>query len=69
MRQKKLWGIIVSAALVLGSTLSAAAANTKAHTITIENSRDGHVYEAYQVFSGEWSREGTGESAVNFLEC
>ena len=67
MRQKKLWGIIVSAALVLGSTLSAAAANTKAHTITIENSRDGHVYEAYQVFSGEWSREGTGESAVNFL--
>ena len=52
---------------MLGSTLSAAAANTKAHTITIENSRDGHVYEAYQVFSGEWSREGTGESAVNFL--
>ena len=65
--KKKLWGIVVMTALVLGSTLSAAAANTRAHTITIENTKDNHVYEAYQIFQGDWSVEGTGSSAAGVL--
>lgn len=66
MRQKKLWGFILSAALVLGSTLTAQA-NTREHTITIENSRKDHVYEAYQVFSGDWTQEGTGSAKKDIL--
>ena len=67
MRMKKLWGIILTAAMVLGSTSGAMADSTAEHVITIENEKDGHVYEAFQVFSGDWSTEGSGTDEKNIL--
>lgn len=48
---KKAISIILCLMMVLGMSISAFAAGTT-HTLTINNSAQGHTYEAYQLFSG-----------------
>ena len=50
---KRLFSILMTAALVLALSVSAFAADT--YTITINNTASGHTYEAYQIFSGDLS--------------
>ena len=56
---KKLASLLMALVMVLGmsvgTTVTAFAANTNAHTITITNDKSGHTYTAYQVFAGDIS--------------
>ena len=44
--------------LVMVFSLSANAFAEHSHTITIENTNDGYVYKAYQIFDGDLTKEG-----------
>ena len=56
---KKLASLLMALVMVLGmsvgTTVTAFAANSNAHTITITNDKSGHTYTAYQVFAGDIS--------------
>lgn len=56
---KKLASLLMALVMVLGmsvgTTVTAFAANTSSHTITITNDKSGHTYTAYQVFAGDIS--------------
>ena len=55
MKHKKKWfSALLGALLAVALTLPAFAADTT-YTITINNSQDGHTYQAYQVFAGDLS--------------
>ena len=49
---KKFTAMLLAVVMVLGMAMSASADTTTPHTITIENEKSDHVYEAYQVSSG-----------------
>ena len=50
---KKLASLLLALVMVFALGVSAFAANTNEHTITITNDKSGHTYTAYQVFSGD----------------
>ena len=50
---KKLVSLLLALIMVFALSISAFAANTNKHTITITNEKSGHTYTAYQVFSGD----------------
>jgi len=52
---KKFLSILLAAMMVLAMTTAFAAGT---NTITINNGDDGHIYEAYQVFTGKLSENG-----------
>ena len=52
---KKLVGLVLALAMVMGLTVTSFAADS--YTITINNSTDGYVYTAYQIFDGDLSYE------------
>lgn len=55
---KKFLAIIMTLTMVLSLGVTAFAANTNAHVITITNaSANQHSYEAYQVFAGDYDKE------------
>ena len=56
-RMKKLLGILCAFMLVLGMNVTPALAEGEEETysITINNSTEGHTYEAYQIFTGDLS--------------
>lgn len=67
---KKLLTVILSAAMLFTMGMPAAAADTGADsgfTITITNKDAGHVYEAYQVFSGDLT-ESDGKKVLSNIE-
>lgn len=50
--------MVLSLATLLGGNVYAAegdATKDQQHTLTINNARDGHVYDAYQIFSGNYN--------------
>ena len=49
---KKLAGVILAMVMVLCLITTAFATETT-YSITINNSAEGHIYEAYQIFSGD----------------
>ena len=51
---KKLAGVLLALAMVFTLALPAFAAETT-YSITINNSAEGHTYEAYQIFTGDLS--------------
>lgn len=50
---KKLFGFFCAFALILGMNVIPASAEEPTYSITINNSTEGHTYEAYQIFSGD----------------
>jgi fimbrial isopeptide formation D2 family protein/LPXTG-motif cell wall-anchored protein len=62
---RKLFAVLMVAALCLALALPAFADDS--YTITINTSEQGHTYEAYQIFAGDLSIEGEGDSAVKTL--
>lgn len=51
-RMKKIVSILLAVVMVLGMSVTAAAADNT-HKITITNPKEGHKYAVYQVFSGD----------------
>ncbi|MGM9890148.1 MAG: SpaH/EbpB family LPXTG-anchored major pilin [Floccifex porci] len=54
-RIKKLLGFFCAFALILGMNVIPASAEGTTYSITINNSTEGHTYEAYQIFTGDLS--------------
>lgn len=54
---KKLLSVLLALTLVLALSVCAFAADTT-YTITINNPASSHIYEAYQIFSGDLSSKG-----------
>lgn len=52
-RMKKLASLLLAMVMVLSMTITAFADDT--YSITINNSAEGHTYEAYQIFTGDLS--------------
>ena len=52
-RMKKLLGILCAFMLVLGMNVTPTFAESETYSITINNSAEGHTYEAYQIFTGD----------------
>ena len=51
---KKIAGLLLAAVVVLNTTVIAHADDAEdGYTITINNSKEGHIYEAYQIFTGD----------------
>lgn len=50
---KKLFGFFCAFALILGMNVIPASAEGTTYSITINNSAEGHTYEAYQIFTGD----------------
>ncbi len=53
-RMKKLASLLLAMVMVLSMTITAFAEETT-YSITINNSAEGHTYEAYQIFTGDLS--------------
>ncbi len=53
-RMKKLASLLLAMVMVLSMTITAFAEGTT-YSITINNSAEGHTYEAYQIFTGDLS--------------
>lgn len=51
----KIFSALIALAMVFVLVTPVGAANTNAHTITINNEKANHIYEAYQVFAGDLS--------------
>lgn len=49
---RRIASLLLALALVFSLAISASADEPATHTITINNTQDGHTYEAYQVFTG-----------------
>ena len=58
---KKLFSTFLAVALIMTMSVTAFAADTTQHTITIKNDAAGHTYSAYQIFQGDIS----GDKLVN----
>lgn len=57
---KRILSIALCAVMLLGLSISAlAAGGTEKYTLTIDNSKTGHTYEAYQLFKGKLTDDGT----------
>lgn len=54
-RMKKLASLLLAMVMVLSMTITAFADDT--YSITINNSAEGHTYEAYQIFTGDLSED------------
>ena len=51
----KIMAVFISTFLLIAGGMNVSAANT--HSITINNSNTGHIYEAYQIFTGDLSAD------------
>lgn len=72
---KKLISAIATAAMtatmLLGSGMTAFAdetADASKYTLTITNSKSGHTYKAYQIFSGDYTVDESGKGILSNLE-
>lgn len=77
---KKLASLLLAMIMVLNMTSTGFAANENQHTITIKNEKEkeGHTYEAYQVFAGdisdhkltniEWGSGVNGDEVLDALK-
>lgn len=64
-RIKKLLGFFCAFALILGMNVIPASAEGTTYSITINNSTEGHTYEAYQIFTGNLSTNEAGNKVLS----
>lgn len=63
---RKLIGILLTMALILGMSVTAFADTSNTVSITIKNAQKGHTYEVYQVFEGDLSTDETTLSNITW---
>ena len=62
---KRIASLLLALCVMFAMSATAFAANTDANTITITGAKTGHVYEAYQVFSGDLATDGKNFQVSN----
>lgn len=62
---RKVLAMVLALTMILGLALSVSADETK-YTLTINNTDAGHTYEAYQIFDGTLSTDGTTLSNITW---
>ena len=66
-RMKKIVSLLLVVIMTFAMNLTAFAQNNEqSYTITITNAKADHVYEAYQVFTGDLSEDGTTLSNIEW---
>ena len=65
---KKLSSLLLALVMILSMATTVFAANENEHTITITNDTTGHVYEAYQIFKGDWAEGETDTGILSNVE-
>ena len=63
-KMKKVMALLLSLVMVLAMSV-VAFADEATYTITIDDSRSGHTYEAYQIFAGDLSTNGDGSKILS----
>lgn len=65
MKNLNKWlSILMALVVLMGMTAGAAAEETGNYSITIKNTVQGHIYEAYQIFSGDYSKDENGAETL-----
>lgn len=54
-KMRKIVSFILAIMMVMAMSMTAMADTTTTYTITINNSEAGHIYEAYQIFTGDYA--------------
>ena len=62
-KTKQLAAVLLSLVMLLVLAIPASAADT--YSITIQNNKTGHTYEAYQIFAGDVSSDAQQEGIVD----
>lgn len=62
---KKFVSFMLALGMVLGLATTAFAAEPEKYSITINNSAEGHTYEAYQIFTGDLSKDESGKTVLS----
>lgn len=66
---KKIVSLLLTAVMVLAMCIPVMADDTAAtYTITIANAAEGHTYEAYQIFTGELSKNESGLQVLSNID-
>ena len=55
-KMKKLLSLVLSVAMIVAMGVTVFADEAPTYTLTIDNEKSGHTYEAYQVFAGDLSK-------------
>lgn len=73
-KMKKLLSLVLSVAMIVAMGVTVFADEAPTYTLTIDNEKSGHTYEAYQVFAGDlfentlsnvqWGTGVNGESTM-----
>lgn len=67
-KAKKILGLLLAMMMMMSVAITAMAEET--YSITINNSAEGHTYEAYQIFTGDLSTNEAGEKVLsNIVWC
>ena len=64
---KRIFSLVLCLALCFSLALPALAAG-ETYTLTIENKKDGHTYEAYQIFSGALAINEGGKPVLSDIQ-
>lgn len=62
---KKVFALVLTFALLLSLTVTAVAAGEITKTITINNEEAGHTYQAYQIFTGDLSKDSSSKAVLS----
>ena len=63
---KRMFAFALVAIMALAMTVTAFADEKKTYSITVENAVAGHTYEAYQIFAGDLSEDGSKISNIKW---
>ena len=64
---KRIFSLALCLVLMLALALPAMAAG-ETYTLTIDNATDGHIYEAYQIFSGDLATNDAGKTVLSSIQ-
>ena len=67
-KTKKLLAFLLAMVMVLAMGMTAMAASETTYKITIDNSKGGHIYEVYQIFTGDLSKDANGKLILSNVD-
>lgn len=65
-KAKKILGLLLAMMMMMSVAITAMAEET--YSITINNSAEGHTYEAYQIFTGVLSTKEDGDKVLSNID-
>ena len=67
MKQTKKFACLLLALVMMLSMVTTALAEETTYSITIDNSAEGHTYEAYQIFTGDLAKKDGNKILSNIV--